>query len=142
MHALSHPLAPSAKLGGFVDICALSTMGAVLAYAAFDWGGVVRSDQYHYLLVLGLLAVVLSLARPRDWWAPLPRRAVRWSLTLLPVYILVQVVPLPVALVRVLSPARTAAMPPAALIGCETNYLALSVSPLATFQFFLPFAVT
>ena len=137
MHALSHPLAPSAKLRGFVDICALSTMGAVLAYAAFDWGGVVRSDQYHYLLVLGLLAVVLSLARPRDWWAPLPRRAVRWSLTLLPVYILVQVVPLPVALVRVLSPARTAAMPPAALIGRQTNYLALSVSPLATFEFFL-----
>ena len=40
-----------------VGIGALTTMGAVLAYAAFEWGGVLRSDQYHYLLVLGLLAV-------------------------------------------------------------------------------------
>ena len=47
-----------------VDIGPLTTMGAVLAYAVFEWGGVLRSDQYHYLLVLGLLAVALSLAAP------------------------------------------------------------------------------
>ena len=63
-------------------------MGAVLAYAVFKWGGVLRSDQFHYLLVLGLLAVALSLARPRDQWAPLRDRAVRWTLALLPSYIL------------------------------------------------------
>lgn len=112
-------------------------MGLVLAYAVFEWGGVVRSDQYHYLLVLCLLAVVLSLARPRHQWAPLPGRVVRRALALLPVYILMQVVPLPVYLVRVLSPARTAAMLPAAIIGRPANFAPLSVSPIATFQFFL-----
>ena len=71
-----------------LDITALSTIGVVLAYAVFKWGGVPRTDQYRYLLVLGLLAVVLSLARPRHQWAPLPGRAVRWTLALLPAYIL------------------------------------------------------
>jgi len=115
--ARSQPLAPSGKLRGLPDIGALSTTGLVLAYAVFAWGGVLRSDQYRYLLVLGLLAVALSLARPRRQWAPLPGRVLRWGLALLPAYVLMQVAPLPVHLARVLSPARTASMPPAALIG-------------------------
>ena len=120
-----------------VDIGPLTTMGAVLAYAVFKWGGVLRSDQYHYLLVLGLLAVVLSLARPRGQWAPLPDRAVRWTLALLPAYILMQVVPLPVSLVRVLSPARAEALAALDRIGARVNFASLSVSPAATFQSFL-----
>ena len=120
-----------------VDIGPLTTMGAVLAYAVFKWGGVLRSDRYHYLLVLGLLAVVLSLARPRRQWAPLPDRAVRWTLALLPAYILMQVVPLPVSLVRVLSPARAEALAALDRIGARVNFASLSVSPAATFQSFL-----
>ncbi len=119
------------------DIGPLTTMGAVLAYAVFKWGGVLRSDRYHYLLVLGLLAVVLSLARPRRQWAPLPDRAVRWTLALLPAYILMQVVPLPVSLVRVLSPARAEALAAQDRIGARVNFASLSVSPAATFQSFL-----
>jgi len=137
MRLQSHPEKPTRESLRIADIGALSTMGLVLAYAVFEWGGALRIDQYHYLLVLCLLAVVLSLARPRHQWAPLPGRVVRWTLALLPVYILMQVVPLPVYLVRVLSPARTAAMPPAALIGRPANFVPLSVSPIATFQFFL-----
>ena len=135
--ARSQPLAPSGKLRGLPDICALSTIGLVLAYAVFAWGGVLRSDQYRYLLVLGLLAVALSLARPRRQWAPLPGRVLRWGLALLPAYVLMQVAPLPVHLARVLSPARTASMPPAALIGRPANFVTLSVSPVATMQSFL-----
>ena len=120
-----------------VDIGPLTTMGAVLAYAVFKWGGVLRSDRYHYLLVLGLLAVVLSLARPRRQWAPLPDRAVRWTLALLPAYILMQVVPLPVSLVRVLSPARAEALAALDRIEARVNFASLSVSPAATFQSFL-----
>ncbi len=97
---LSHPQpGPRGDSLRMVDIGPLTTMGAVLTYAVFKWGGVLRSDKYHYLLVLGLLAVVLSLARPRGQWPPLPNRAVRWTLALLPAYILMQVVPLPVSLV-------------------------------------------
>ena len=113
-----------------LDVAALSTMGVVLAYAVLEWGGVLRSDQYHYLLVLGLLAVV-SLARPRHQWAPLPNRVVRWTLALLPVYVLLQVVPLPVALVRALSPARAEAVAALDRVGAHVNFASLSVSPAA-----------
>ena len=135
---LSHSNQGSRKVAWrMADIGPLTTMGAVLAYAVFKWGGVLRSDQYHYLLVLGLLAVVLSLARPRGQWAPLPDRAVRWTLALLPAYILMQVVPLPVSLVRVLSPARAEALAALDRIGARVNFASLSVSPAATFQSFL-----
>ena len=58
------------------------------------------TDQYRYLLALGLLAVAVSLFRPRRQWASPPSRVVRWCVTLLPAYVLMQAVPLPVWLVR------------------------------------------
>jgi O-antigen ligase len=109
----------------------------VLAYAAFQWGGVVRTDQYEYLLVLGLLAIVLSLGRARDRWAALPGAVVRWTLAILPAYVLMQVVPLPVAVLRALSPARAEAVAALELIGAKVNFASLSVSSVATFQSFL-----
>jgi O-antigen ligase len=55
----------------------------------------------------------------------------------LPAYVLVQVVPLPVSLVRVLSPARAEGVAALDLIGAKVNFASLSVSPAATFQSFL-----
>jgi len=62
---------------------------------------------------------------------------VRWTLALLPAYVLMQVVPLPVSLVRVLSPARAEGVAALELIGAKLNLTSLSVSPAATFQSFL-----
>jgi len=120
-----------------LDKAALITLGGVLAYVAFQWGGVVRTGRYEYLLLLGLLAMILSLGRARDEWAPLPGGVVRWTLALLPAYVLMQVVPLPVSLVRVLSPARAEGVAALELIGAKLNLTSLSVSPAATFQSFL-----
>ena len=117
-----------------LDKAALITLGGVLAYVAFQWGGVVRTGRYEYLLLLGLLAMILSLGRARDEWAPLPGGVVRWALALLPAYVLMQVVPLPVSLVRVLSPARAEGVAALDLIGAKVNLTSLSVSPAATFQ--------
>jgi hypothetical protein len=121
----------------WLDRAALAALGGVLAYVAFQWGGVVRTGRYEYLLLLGLLAIILSLGRARDEWAPLPGGVVRWTLALLPAYVLMQVVPLPVSLVRVLSPARAEAVAALDLIGAKVNLTSLSVSPAATFQSFL-----
>jgi hypothetical protein len=41
-----------------LDRAMLAALGGVLAYVAFEWGGVVRTGRYEYLLVLGLLAMV------------------------------------------------------------------------------------
>jgi O-antigen ligase len=48
-----------------------------------------------------------------------------------------QVVPLPLSLLRVLSPARAEAVAALDLIGAKLNFASLSVSPAATFQSFL-----
>ena len=42
---------------------ALAALGAAVGYAAFQWGGVLQSDQYQYLMVLGLIAIIVSLGR-------------------------------------------------------------------------------
>jgi putative inorganic carbon (hco3(-)) transporter len=118
-------------------VLVLLVLAGVLAYTTFQWGGVVRTGRYQYLLVLGLLAMLLSLGRSQDEWSPLPGHGLRWTAVLLPAYVLLQVVPLPVAVLRVLSPPRAEAVAALDLIGAKVNFASLSVSPAATFQYFL-----
>ena len=118
-------------------VLVLSVLAGVLAYTAFQWGGVVRTGRYQYLLVLGVLAMLFGLGRSRDEWSPLPGRVLRWTAVLLPAYVLLQVVPFPVALLRVLSPARAEAMDALGPVGAKVNFASLSVFPAGTFQYFL-----
>jgi len=117
-------------------VAVLLVLVGVLAYTTFEWGGVVRTGRYEYLLVLGLVAVAWSLARRKDQ-APLPDRALRWTAALLPAYALLQVVPLPVAVLRVLSPARAQMVDALGPIGAKVGFASLSVVPAGTFQYFL-----
>ncbi len=118
-------------------VLALLVLAGVLAYTAFQWGGVVRTGRYQYLLVLGLLAILLSLGRSLDAWLPLPGCVLQWAAVLLPAYVLLQVIPLPVAVLRVLSPARAEAMDALGPVGAKVNFASLSVFPAGTFQYFL-----
>ncbi len=103
----------------------LSVLAGVLAYTTFQWGGVVRTGRYQYLLVLGLLVMLLSLGRSRDEWSSLPDRLLRWTAALLPAYVLLQVVPVPV--LRVLSPARAEAIDALEPAGAKVSFASFSV---------------
>ena len=118
-------------------VLVLLVLAGVLAYTTFQWGGVVRTGRYQSLLVLGLLAMLLSPGRSGEKWSPLPNRVLRWTATLLPAYVLLQVVPLPVAVLRVLSPARAEAMDALEPVGAKVSFASLSVFPAGTFQYFL-----
>ena len=118
-------------------VLALLVLAGVLACTMFQWGGVVRTGRYQYLLVLGLLAMLLSLGRSQDEWSPLRGRVLRWAAVLLPAYVLLQVVPLPVAVLRVLSPARAEAIDALGPVGAKVSFASLSVFPAGTFQYFL-----
>jgi O-antigen ligase len=118
-------------------VLVLLALAAVLAYTTFQWGGVVRTGRYQYLLVLGLLAMLLSLGRSREEGSPRPGRLLRWTIILLPAYVLLQVIPLPVAVLRVLSPARAEAMDALGPVGAQVSFASLSVFPAGTFQYFL-----
>src|ERR1700675_4382379 len=115
----------------------LVVLTGVLAYTTFQWGGVVRTGRYQYLLVLGLLAMLLTLGRSKDEWSPLPGRVLRWTAVLLPAYVLLQVVPLPLGVLRVLSPARAEAIDALGPVGAKVRFASLSVFPAGTFQYFL-----
>ena len=121
----------------FRSFSRVAALGLVLGYTAFQWGGVRRTDQYQFLLALGLLAMVCSLARLHRPPAPLPGRALRWAVALLPAYVLLQAVPLPVAVLHVISPVRAQAVQALDPIGVNRSFAPLSVSPAATFQHFL-----
>jgi putative inorganic carbon (HCO3(-)) transporter len=118
-------------------VLVLLMLAGILAYTTFQWGGVVRTGRYQYLLVLGLLAMLLSLGHSREIWAPLPGRVLRWTALLLPAYVLLQVVPLPTQVLRVLSPERAKAMEALGPVGAKVSFASLSVFPAGTFQYFL-----
>jgi O-antigen ligase len=123
-----------------LDRSALGTLivfGGVLAYTTFEWGGVVRTGRYEYLLILGLLAVAWSLAHRGEDQLPRLDRVLRWTAVLLPVYALLQVIPLPVAVLRLVSPARAEVVDALGPIGAKVGFASLSVYPAGTFQYFL-----
>jgi hypothetical protein len=99
-------------------VLALLLLTGVLAFTKFHWG-VVRTGRYQDLLVLGLLAMLLSLDRSRDEWSRLHGRVLRWTAVLLPAYVLLQVVPLPMAALRLLSPAKAEAMDALGPVGAK-----------------------
>jgi O-antigen ligase len=115
----------------------LLVLAGVLAYMTLQWGGVVRTGRYQCVLALGLLALLFSLGSAREEWAPHSNRALRWTVALLPIYVLLQVIPLPAALLRLLSPARAQATDALGPIGAKVSFAALSVFPSGTFQYFL-----
>ena len=118
-------------------VVSVLVLAGVLAYATFQWGGVVRNGRYQYLLVLGLLAMLLSRGRSEDQWPRHPDRLLRWSAVLLPAYVLLQVIPLPLAVLRVLSPPRAEALDALGPVGAKVSFASLSVFPAGTFQYFL-----
>jgi O-antigen ligase len=118
-------------------VLALLMLTGVLAYTTFQWGGVVRTGRYQSLLVLGLLAMLFSLSRSREEFSPFPRRVMRWTTLLLPAYVLLQVIPLPVTVLRMLSPARAEAIDALGPVGAKVDFASLSVFPAGTFQYFL-----
>ena len=78
-----------------------------------------------------------SLGSSREEWAPIPGRVVGWTAVLMPAYVLLPVVPLPVAVLRVLSPARARRIDALGPVGVKVSFASLSVFPAGTFSIFL-----
>ncbi|MGD0199880.1 MAG: O-antigen ligase family protein [Bryobacteraceae bacterium] len=110
----------------------LTALSLILGYAAFAGGGVWPADWFPCLLALGVTAAVYWVAVRRIDLAPPPGRLLRWLLAGIPLSIALQVVPLPVWLVRVLSPARVELQEAAAPVAGSSTWLTLSAAPAAT----------
>ena len=99
-------------------------MGAALANAVYWQGGLERAGWNVSLILIGIAAALAELDGPAIPSASLG--FLRWPLLLLPAYAIFQIIPFPLGLVRMLSPAR-AALP-------NERLVSLSVNPAATWD--------
>jgi O-antigen ligase len=107
----------------------LALISSALAWAVFQAGGVIP---FHFRIatVLITLAALFSLKGPR-----LPK-----ALLLLPAYALFQLLPLPLSILRLLSPVRATQLEAAQKLIPTLTTAPLSVRPAATLEFFLVIA--
>jgi len=114
-----------------VERLCLTFLAIALGYSIFQYGGVVLADWNVCLLLVGLAAVVY---RPRaaasdpagfnDPW--------RWAVLLVPGYVALQLLPAPMFLLRILSPARARILDSLGYLMQPVRFASLSVTPATT----------
>jgi len=118
----------------FLTLIALSV---ALGYAVFQRAGVDPNDWNAVLLAIGVIAL-LYFASPKDPHPPPLDRITRFSAIAVLSFTALQLVPLPIGLVRAISPTRvellTATQP---FVGGASHYVTLSAVPYQTAQYFL-----
>jgi O-antigen ligase len=108
--------------------------GAVLGWAVVRMGAVLPADRFTAALAFAAIALALFLFARRANLAPRVSGWIRWPALLLPAYGVLQLVPLPLGVLRLLSPARAeqvVALGPAA---GGMGFAPLSVMPSATLR--------
>jgi O-antigen ligase len=118
----------------------LAALSLIFAYAVFASGGIVPSDWNRCLVALGLLTLVYFRFTKKDDLAPPLQSRLMWPSLLLLAYVALQLVPLPLWLLRALSPARAALVQFLNPITPGTAYAPISVFPSATLAHLLRIA--
>jgi O-antigen ligase len=121
-------------------IFAIASLGLILAYAVLQGGAEEPRDWNPCLLAIGLLSLVYWLCSRRRDLAPPPDRLTRWLLLALLSVILFEIVPLPLAILRWLSPARVELLEAGAPILGGFRFATLSILPATTLQWLLGLA--
>ena len=108
----------------------LGGMTLVLGYTAYAHGGFLERELNYSLLAVGLLSLaywvfVRKATQPLDRW-------IFWPLALLLCYVLLQIIPVPVPVLRVLSPARAEHVDALGALLLPVNWASVSVLPGAT----------
>ena len=100
-------LLESGKLGRMRKMpVSLVSLGAIFAYAVYQRGGVHRADWNWCLLALAVLALCFWLRPGSGQQAPAMDNWLAWPVLLIAPYVALQLVPLPQAVLRTISPAR------------------------------------
>jgi O-antigen ligase len=116
----------------------LAAISLVWGYAVFQWGGVVGLDRKIVLLALGFIALAWWLANGRE--AVVVPGAAGWCWWLLPAYAALQLVPLPRAVLGIVSPARAEMERALDAAGARGGLTPLAVTPGSGMNQFLLFA--
>src|SRR6266850_1365122 len=103
-----------------------------LGYGVLKLGAVNSADRNISLLLLGLMALAYRLFTSRSNLAPALESRLQWSLILLPAYVALQLVPLPLSFLRGVSPARAGLLEALVPLFPHLGFAPLSVYPAAT----------
>jgi O-antigen ligase len=117
-----------------VPALVLILLSLAWTYAVFTGGGVWPRDWYPCLGAVALLAILYFAFTRRANFAPRLPANRRWALLALLVVAALQLIPLPLGLLRVLSPARAALSGPLGSIGTPVRAATLSVAPAASWE--------
>lgn len=124
--------------GGTVSrwIC-FTFLAAAQAYACFNQGGRTAVGWNTSLLILSAAAVLYLLTVPLIDQRPLTARLLSWCFLLPPAYVAFQLLPLPLGVVRVLSPARAGLVDSLAQVTQSPSFATISIDPASTSIFLL-----
>jgi O-antigen ligase len=106
-------------------------LAIALGYSIFQYGGVVLADWNVCLLLVGLAAVVYWSRTPGDGPASSSDLR-RWAVLLVPCYVALQLLPAPLFLLRILSPARARTLDSLGNVMQSVGFAPLSVTPATT----------
>jgi O-antigen ligase len=110
----------------------LGALSLILAYAAFQSGGIVALEWDRCLVALGLVVLVYFRFTSKDDLAPALQPWLKWPPLLLLAFIMFQLVPLPLWLLRAVSPARSTLAQSLQPILPGNGFAPISVYPSAT----------
>jgi O-antigen ligase len=111
---------------------ALVGLSFVVSYSIYRAGGVIAADSYLAAMALAVVAAIAAIAGGRAKSAPRLPRAVLWPLVLLPLYLALQLVPLPLRLLEWVSPARAEIHRALAMVVPVGSFAPITVIPATT----------
>src|ERR1700756_3602644 len=94
------------KIRPLSPILYLAALSLILAYAVFQSGGIVAVDWNRCMVALGVVVLVYFRLTSKDDLAPALQWWLKWPPLLLLAFIAFQLAPLPLWLLRAVSPAR------------------------------------
>src|ERR1035441_2943276 len=121
-----------------MNACGLAVLSLTLAFAVVKEGGVWPSDWNLSLLVLALLTLVYRL-RDRSDQAPPLHRISQWLVLAFAGLAVAQILPLPLSVVHLLSPARADLVGAAIPVLGPARFSPLSTVPAATVEHLMRF---
>ncbi len=115
----------------------LGLLAIVLAYVVLSHGGLTQPNWYVGIFVLALVAAVYWIKTPVPELAPPIEPWLGCMVLLVPLYVAFQLMPLPAALLRLLSPARAQLLDGLARVGQPVRFAPISIAPEVTTAYLL-----
>ncbi len=115
----------------------LGSLALILTVAVYDYGGVKPVSWTFCLAAIGLLALVYFVLTPRSELAPPLAPALKWLILLFLGYVAFQLLPLPLGLIRIISPNRAELLDALYHVVPGSGFAPLSIVPAQTLSHLL-----